>query len=117
MRKFTYLCESRENLVPVLADASKPGSYAEYVRGFEIDLLYQDVSQKNQGEIFSGNAEMHLRKGGCGMLAIKARSISSTRPLMDIVNGEIKKVKGLKAVQKIPLKPFDKEHVMVIFRK
>ncbi len=117
MRKFTYLCESRDNIIPVLADASGPESYAEYVGDFKIDLLYQDVSQKNQGEIFSKNAEMHLREGGYGMLAVKARSISPTRPLMEIVDSEIEKVKGLKAVQKIPLKPFDKEHVMVIFRK
>ncbi|MCH7902715.1 fibrillarin-like rRNA/tRNA 2'-O-methyltransferase, partial [archaeon] len=52
MRKFVYLCEQRPNMVPILADASQPMSYKEHMAGFSMDTLVQDVSKKNQAEIF-----------------------------------------------------------------
>ncbi|MDP6670490.1 MAG: fibrillarin-like rRNA/tRNA 2'-O-methyltransferase, partial [archaeon] len=80
MRKFIGLCEDRENLVPILADANKPKEYEEYLKGHSVDLLFQDISQKNQAEIFNKNAALFLSKGKPGLIAIKAKSISQGDP-------------------------------------
>src|SRR3989344_8753188 len=60
MRKFIYLCEQRPNIIPILADASQPMTYKEQISGFSIDAMFQDVSQKNQAEIFLKNSRAYL---------------------------------------------------------
>ncbi|MHA1947879.1 MAG: fibrillarin-like rRNA/tRNA 2'-O-methyltransferase, partial [Candidatus Hodarchaeales archaeon] len=49
MRKFYRLAEQRPNLIPILADARRPEEYSAFV--FEVDLIYQDVSQPDQAQI------------------------------------------------------------------
>jgi len=118
MRRFVELCEERENIVPVLADAAKPPEYKEYLRETEIDLLYQDIAQKNQAEIFNKNAEMFLKKKRHGLIAIKAKSISQMRKAKEIFQAETSKLKEqFEILQTIPLEPFEKDHVMVSCRK
>ena len=118
MQKFTYLCESRENIVPILSDAARPESYLEYLEGYKIDLLYQDVSQKQQAKIFLKNARMYLKKGGYGLFAVKARSISATESVKDIIQNEAGQLTGLfDILQVINLQPYDKEHAMLLCRR
>ena len=118
MRKFIYLCELRKNLVPILSDASQPMTYKEHLEGIKIDALFQDVSQKNQAEIFLRNARTHLKKGGYGFLAIKARSISASEPVGKIVDEEVSKLHDdFKIIDVINLEPFEKEHAMVYCKK
>jgi len=118
MKKFLSVCESRENLVPVLADAGKPEEYAEYLKGIKIGLLYQDVSQKNQAKIFNRNASAFLKKGACGIIAIKAQSISSTRPSGEIFDAEEKELrKEFSVKQAVNLRPFEKDHMLYILEK
>ena len=68
MRKFIMLCEQRKNLLPVMASANKPETYQDFLPE-KVDVLYQDVSQKNQPEIFLKNAQAFLKKGGFGLMA------------------------------------------------
>ena len=75
-RQLVYLTEERKNIAPLLMDANKPEQYLAFVT--EVDFLYQDIAQKNQVEIFLKNL-MFLKKGGYGVLCIKARSIDVTR--------------------------------------
>lgn len=118
MRKFLEICETRENIVPILADANQPEIYSEYLEGQKIDLLYQDVAQKNQAEIFNKNAAMYLKKGKFGMLAIKAKSISQSRNVREIFSKEIKELENeFKIIETIPLAPFEKDHVLVLGEK
>jgi len=118
MRKFIYLCEQRKNLVPILADASQPMTYKDNIPSFSIDALFQDVSQKNQAEIFLKNARAYLKAGGYGYLAIKARSINSTDSAEKIFNDEVKKLENeFEILQVISLEPFEKEHAMVVCKR
>ena len=118
LRKFIEVCESRPNIIPVLGDANMPESYAEYLEGTEIDLLYQDVAQKNQAEIFNKNAEMYLRKGKFGLIAIKAKSISQKFSSEDVFEMEINKLKEeFNILQAVALNPFEKDHCMVLCEK
>lgn len=115
MRKFIYLSEMRKNLVPILDDASIPANYSNYVKDFTIDVLYQDVSQKNQAEIFLKNSRMYLKRNGYGLLVIKVRSIDAAASSKKIIDAEVSKLeKEFKILQKIPLEPFDKEHTLVL---
>jgi len=111
--KLLPLCERRENMVPVLADANRPEEYAEYTEG--IDVLYQDVAQPNQAAIFIKNFTFH----GYGLLAIKARSVDVAANPKDVFKGEINKLKkaGIEILEVIPLEPFEKDHVMVVCRR
>lgn len=118
MRKFIYLCEQRPNLVPILADASQPMTYKEHIQTFSIDVLFQDVSQKNQAEIFLKNARAYLKREGYGYLSVKARSISSSEAVEDIVDEEVKKLENeFEVLQVIDLEPFEKEHALIACRK
>lgn len=118
MKKFLYLCETRKNLVPILADANSPEGYAEYLEGTKIDLLYQDISQKNQTEIFIKNAVAYLPRNNYALIAIKARSISSegdTKIIFENARRELER--EFEIEQSLNLAPFDREHEMVLCRR
>ena len=118
MRKFVYLCEQRPNIVPILADASQPNSYKEHIESFSVDVLTQDVSQKNQAEIFLKNSRIYLKRDGYGLLSIKARSIHSTKPVEELVQEEVKKMQNeFEILQIVSLHPYEKEHAMIYCKK
>ncbi len=73
VRDLVFAAEKRKNILPLLADANHPESYYSLVGA--VDIVYQDVAQRNQVEIFTKNCGLFLKPGGCGMLALKARSI------------------------------------------
>ena len=115
MRKFTYLCEKRPNLLPILADASQPMTYKEHISNFSIDTLFQDVSQHNQAEIFLKNARAYLKREGFGYLSLKARSINSRDAAEKIIKEESKKLENeFEITQILDLGPFEKEHAMIV---
>src|SRR3989338_4525977 len=76
-RDLIFLCYERKNIAPVLADANKINLLKERV--CVADVLYQDVAQKNQIEIFLKNVDLFLKSNGYALLAVKARSIDVTK--------------------------------------
>jgi len=117
MKKLLTVCEDRENILPILADANQTEQYEEDIEGFGIDLLFQDVAQKNQAEIFNKNARF-LKKGGKGMIAIKAQSVSSSiEPAKVFAEQEQILRKEFKVIQAINLKPFEKDHMFFLLEK
>ncbi|MFB6147829.1 MAG: fibrillarin-like rRNA/tRNA 2'-O-methyltransferase, partial [Candidatus Nanohaloarchaea archaeon] len=69
-RDLVSLAEKRDNIAPVIADARKPEEYAEYVE--DADVVYQDISQRDQAEILEKNCESFLEKGDTALVAVKA---------------------------------------------
>ena len=116
MRDFVFLAEKRKNLVPVLADANHPEEYVERV--CQADIVYQDIAQKNQMDIFIRNCNLYLKKGGYGLLAVKARSIDVKRRPKDIFI-EIRKQldKIFTVIDYKTLDPMEKDHCMIIVKK
>ncbi len=116
LRKLVELCKTRLNMVPLCFDANRPLRYAAFLE--RVDVIYQDVAQRNQVEILLKNSELFLPVGGFILMALKARSIDSTMTLMDVVGREIA---GLKASFKIhevvDLSPFEKGHAMISAEK
>ncbi len=118
MKRFLELCEARKNVVPILSDANNPSLYSEYLKGVRIDVLFQDIAQKNQAEIFNKNAELFLQKGAIGVIAIKARSISQRKNVREIFDEEIKKLREQFDVLKVvSLSSFERDHVVVLCKK
>ncbi len=107
------LARRRTNLLPLLADAQLPERYRADVG--EVDLLYQDVAQRDQVRIFRENAEASLRTGGRGLLMLKVRSVTQRKPVGAIVRESRTDLEraGLAVRGEWPLGPFSKEHVAI----
>jgi fibrillarin-like pre-rRNA processing protein len=116
VRDLVFMSEERKNIVPILADANHPEQYIKRICG--VDIVYQDVSQKNQAEIFIKNCHLFLKNGGYGLLAIKAKSIDIKRNPKDIFTSIRKQLEKVFTVidYKI-LEPFEKDHCMIIIKK
>ena len=115
-RELVYLCEKRENMAPLLGDARKPASYAHLVS--LADAVFQDVAQRDQAEIFIRNCDAFLKKGGFGILAVKARSVDVAKKPKQIFN-EVRAYleKKITIVDYRELDPFEKDHCIFICKK
>ncbi|VVB85151.1 Fibrillarin-like rRNA/tRNA 2'-O-methyltransferase [uncultured archaeon] len=113
MKDLIRVSAPRKNLVPILADASHPVTYKNMVT--EVDIIYQDVAQREQAEIATMNAGLFLKKSGFLILIIKSRSIDSTKKAHDVIHDEIKRLEDFfKIKEKIDLEPFHSDHAAVI---
>ena len=109
IRDLVEICDQRENMAPILADANQP----DYEVG-KVDIIYQDIAQKNQVEILFKNLK-YLKKGGYCLIAIKSRSIDVTKNPSEIF-GEVKnKLKSrLKIIDFKVLDPFERDHCFFV---
>lgn len=113
MKDLIRISTPRKNLIPILADARHPEAYRNMVT--EVDLIYQDVAQRDQAEIAIRNAELLLKKGGLLVLIIKSRSIDSVKNTDEVSHNEIKKLEELfKVVGMKNLEPFHSDHCAVM---
>ncbi len=114
--KFLQLAEERRNIIPLLEDASTPWKYNGIVE--KVDFVYQDIAQKNQIEIFFANVDMFLKKGGEGVIMVKARSIDSTAEPEVVFDRVVEELgERLEIVAHGSLEPFHKDHIYVHVRK
>lgn len=72
-KKLVQLSHQRSNIAPILGDATKPKGYLNIVE--KSDLVYCDVAQPTQTELFMKNMNLFSTDAGVGLLMIKARSI------------------------------------------
>ncbi|MBS3136249.1 fibrillarin-like rRNA/tRNA 2'-O-methyltransferase [Candidatus Woesearchaeota archaeon] len=116
LRDFIFLCEKRKNITALLEDANKPLDYVDKV--CQVDILYQDIAQRNQPEIFLKNVDIFLKKGGYALFAVKSRSIDVTKNpkvIFQQVRSEIEK--KLTIIDYRTLDPFELDHCMFICKK
>jgi fibrillarin-like pre-rRNA processing protein len=115
-RDFMALSEARQNIIPIIADANKPQSYYSYVPA--VDVVFQDVAQPNQVEIFIKNCDLFLKNGGIGMLALKARSVNVTKSPNAIFAETARALTAkYEPIQQISLEPFQQDHALFVIRK
>jgi fibrillarin-like rRNA methylase len=104
--------ENRINVVPIIADARRPELYPPYIE--RVDVVYQDVAQPGQADIAIANSNRYLKSGGTLIMAIKAKSISSTENVGDIFRRELKKLETeFEILEKSSLEPFHHGHLAV----
>lgn len=114
MRKLADLSRERKNIIPILDDATKPKNYINLMQ--KTDILYSDVAQPKQSELFMDNARLYLKEKGYGILMLKARSIDVTKAPNKIFKEEESKLKthGFKVLEKIKLEPYEKDHMAFV---
>jgi fibrillarin-like pre-rRNA processing protein len=107
------VAEGRENIIPIMADARKPYLYRPLVE--EVDLIYQDVAQRDQGDILLSNTGF-LKSGGAAILMLKARSVDVRRTLSEIAaeTETLLKGGGLSIERVILLSPYYPDHAALL---
>lgn len=115
-RDLLLVCMRRSNMVPLLADASRPEGYRSLIES--VDVIYQDVAQPEQTGILLSNVLAFLRSGGYTVLSLKARSIDVTKEPREIFREEMEELeKELEILDVKILEPYDKDHAMIVMRK
>jgi fibrillarin-like pre-rRNA processing protein len=115
MRDLLQVCETRPNMIPILSDARNTDSYAAELS--DIDIIYQDVSARDQAEILLANEEF-LKPGGYAYAAIKSQSIDVSKDPNEVYKEFISKVsKRMELIETIDISRYDKMHLFVVFRK
>jgi fibrillarin-like pre-rRNA processing protein len=115
-RRLMEVAAERTNLLPLLADANDPSAYEGLVR--HVDVLYQDVAQRNQAAIFLRNLPF-LRKTGIGFLMIKARSVDVAARPRDVYAKTSAEVRagGVDVLDVVDLAPFETDHAALIVER
>ena len=112
MRDLLSVCEKRGNMFPIMGDARMPAEYSEGVE--KADVVYQDVAQPDQDDIFIRNSRLFLKKGGWGMIAIKSQSIDVTRQPEKVFEEFVRNVSPeIDVREQIGLAPYDLEHLFI----
>lgn len=114
-RDLVKLSETRPNVHPILADATRPDEYSFAVD--KVDIVYSDVAQKNQADILADNMDRYGAR--FGMVCIKARSEDVTASPEAVFEMSRKRLKerGMKVLDMRSLEPYEKDHVMIVVER
>ncbi len=115
-RNLLQLSKKRKNIFPILADARSPEEYRDLVN--EVDIVYQDIAQRDQVEIFIKNIEF-LKEGHHGLIAVKSRSIdvSSTPEKMYQDVKESLEDLGYEVLMQVDISRWQKDHAILVVEK
>jgi len=114
LRELINKLSARINVFPIFADARFPLHYKLLIEN--VDVVYCDIAQPEQAKVLVDNSELLLRGGGYVLIAIKARSIDSTREPEEVFKEQIDLLKhrGLNILAVVSLEPYDRDHLMVL---
>ena len=102
-------------MFPILSDANNINEYRLVVN--ECDIIYQDVSVKEQAKMLNINSVM-LKKGGYAYFIIKSQSIDISKNPKEIFEDELREVsKNFEIIEKVDIEPFDSLHLFVVLQK
>lgn len=112
IRDLVDVAEERENIAPILGNARKPDEYTDIVE--QSDVVFQDISQSDQADIFIRNCEKYLNKNGVALLSVKAKSISTSEEPEKIFE-EVKQklLEEFNIVKETTLEPYEKDHLIL----
>lgn len=115
MRELIRVCEDRENMLPILADARYPDRYKEMID--ECDIIYQDASAREQAQMLNINSRF-LKSGGTAYFVIKSQSVDVSMDPKAVFKRELSLLKDeFELIQTVPLEPFDRLHMFAVLRK
>jgi fibrillarin-like pre-rRNA processing protein len=113
-RDLLRVCAARPNMFPVKADAHRPDGYRSMAG--EVDVIYQDIAQRDQEAVFLKNAGAFLREGGKGILMLKARSVAVAQRPEDVFRRTLESLgrdRRLRVLETLRLEPFHKDHLAI----
>ncbi len=115
IRDLVFVAEDRKNIAPMLADASKPETYYKNIS--KVDVIYQDIAQREQAEIFLNNFKF-LKDDGFALLCVKARSVDVAKKPKQVFKETREKLeKHVKILDYRELDPFEKDHCIFVCKK
>ena len=110
------LAKQRENIVPLLADANKPQDYLSLVP--EVDVIYQDIAQRDQIGILNKNTDLFLKEKGYIFLMVKARSIDVTMEPQNVFKVVYAQMQNkYKVMEQLRLDPYENDHMCIVMQK
>jgi fibrillarin-like pre-rRNA processing protein len=112
------MARDRPNVLPILADARDPSAYAVQVVQ-PVDVIYQDVAQRDQWGIAHKNAEALLKGSGLLVLVVKARSVDVAKRASDVyaeVAAEAS-ASGYQVVENVDIGDFAEGHSVLIAKR
>ncbi len=116
LREMAFVSQRRNNIISIYASASNPLSYSQFLE--QVDVVFMDIAQPNQVEIFLKNCEAYLKDTGFGLLALKSRSIDITKkPKVIFAESKIHIETKMKIVDQRTLDPFELDHAFYVCKK
>ncbi|MGC8662841.1 MAG: fibrillarin-like rRNA/tRNA 2'-O-methyltransferase [Thermoplasmata archaeon] len=107
-----HLSERRNNIYPIMEDASMPENYLIFVEG--PDIIYQDISQRDQVSIFLNNFE-EFKNARVGMLFLKTRAIDAVTDPEKVMREQIKNINNVHEI--LSINPFEKDHYLIVVKR
>ena len=116
MQDLLEVARRRKNIVPIMADASRPEQYAPLVE--TVDLLYQDVAQPSQAMIAIRNSAF-LRHGGTMILMLKTRSVDVRKEPGVVFEETVEALvsAGFVVQESLWLAPYHQDHAAIVCTK
>ena len=116
MQDLLAVAGKRKNIVPIMADASRPERYAPLLE--PVDLLYLDVADPDQVGIAWRNS-IFLKQAGCALLMLKTRSIDVRSEPEDVLAESIAQLEAKDFVIRETkwLLPYHQDHAAILFEK
>ncbi|MFH1638107.1 MAG: fibrillarin-like rRNA/tRNA 2'-O-methyltransferase [Candidatus Woesearchaeota archaeon] len=115
MKDLLRTCEENRNMIPFLGSASLPEEYKNYVK--KVDIIYQDIAQRDQAEILMKNIRIFLKKSGHFLFAVKSRSIDVLKDPEEVLKEVLKKLKDYDIMEVVGLSNTHGGHYFIIGRK
>ena len=113
MLRLLHLAEQRDNIFPILADARNMKNFAVFVSSPSV--IYQDISQRDQVDIFIRNMEYF--DPDWGFLMLKTRTIDMRRRPRDILIETQNRIrKHFNIIEIIDISRFQKDHFAIVVR-
>ena len=115
MRAFMPVVQDLPSVMPILADATAPDSFAHYIRS-DVDVVFQDIAQKEQVGIFIANCKRFLSPHGIGLLALKAPAVNSTAEPAAVFAETRERLgrEGMTVTQEVSLEPHQTHHRLYV---
>ena len=116
MQDLLEVARRRKNIVPIMADATRPEQYAPLVE--MVDLLYQDVAQPDQAMIAIRNSAF-LRSGGKMILMLKTRSVDVRKEPGVVFKETVEALvsAGFVVQESLWLLPYHQDHAAIVCTK
>jgi fibrillarin-like pre-rRNA processing protein len=116
MQDLLEVCRRRRNIIPIMADASRPECYVPLVES--VDLIYQDVAQPDQASIALRNC-LFLKEGGFLILMLKTRSVNVRKEPAEVFQDTLTSLNssGLIIQESVWLTPYHHDHAAIICTK
>jgi fibrillarin-like pre-rRNA processing protein len=117
-RSLVDVSRARPNVLPILADARDPSAYAVQVV-LPVDVIYQDVAQRDQWAIAHRNVQALMAEDGWLVLVVKARSVDVTKRASDVYDTVAAEASasGYQVVEMLDLGAYVEGHAALIAKR